>query len=76
MNKKHFIKILLDKHKDSDKYLENKAFKLSTPRYQRKDFKEGYKFALLEVQSLVDTFQGTDITGVDDEFIKQIKYKA
>jgi len=83
MNKKNFIDILLQKDQRADAHLEDRAFKLSTPRYKRKDFIEGYKYALLEVQQLVETFNGDTIKNengqtkeVDRDFLEQIKYKA
>lgn len=83
MNKKNFIAILLAKHLEADESLEKKAFKLSNMRYKRKDFIEGYKYALLEVQSLVETFNGQEIKEndgqtkkIDTEFLEQIKFKG
>jgi len=83
MNKKNFIKILLKKHLEAEGHLSDRAFALSDMRYKRKDFQEGYKYALLEVQTLVETFRGEDIKDdngqtnkIDEEFLEQIKHKA
>ena len=83
MNKKNFIAILLQKHLEAEGHLSDKAFALSDARFTRKNFQEGYKYALIEVQNLVETFNGEEIKDeksraneVDYDFIEQIKYKA
>jgi hypothetical protein len=83
MNKKHFKEILLQKHLRAEGHLEDRAFKLSTPRYKRKDFIEGYKYCLIEIQQLVETFHGDTIHDekrktieADKEFLEQIRHKA
>ena len=83
MNKKHFIQLLLGKHQKAEVHLEDKCFKFKDLRYKRKDFIEGYKYALLEIQSLVESFRGDEIKNekgqtneIDKEFIEQIKFQA
>jgi len=83
MNIKYFIKILLKKHLEAEGHLSDRAFALSDIRYKRKDFQEGYKYALLEIQKLVETFAGEDIKDengqtnkFDKDFLEQIRHKA
>jgi len=83
MNKKNFIQILLKKHLEAEGHLSDRAFALSDIRYKRKDFQEGYKYALLEIQKLVESFAGEEIKNengqtnkIDREFLEQIKHQA
>lgn len=77
MNKDKLIKILLERHKNAEPHLMDLAFKHNEKRYARKDYHEGYKFALLEMQRVIESIKEVyfNSPNVDRVFLNSMKAK-
>ena len=76
MIKEKVVELILDKHKNAETHLNDLAFKHSEDRYSRKNFQEGYKFALIEVQYLLDSIKSiSESSKVDIDFFNSMKVK-
>jgi len=67
MNKEKLLRLLIEKHQNA----------ANIDRYLKKDFQEGYKFALLEMQKLIETINAIyfDSPKVDREFLESMRAK-
>jgi len=77
MNKEKLLRLLIEKHQNAATHLEDLAFRYNIDRYLKKDFQEGYKFALLEMQKLIETINAIyfDSPKVDREFLESMRAK-
>jgi len=77
MNKTKLIQILLEIHEKAPKHLEDLAYRYKVDRYLKKDFQEGYKFAILEIQKLIEKINEIYFNApkVDKDFLNSMRVR-